>query len=256
MQSILVSTVALALLAAPARGQDAETPAPRYALPDDPAAVVLSLDWRGGYAPPRESERPQLEVRADGTLVVPDRSGGDAHLTDRLSPDELQELLRFALDERRLLAFDAERVAAQIARHDDVLVLVEDAATTVVAVDLPGHRGEARFDALDLFAREHPDVRALQDLHAVSRRLQGLMFAVQAGGRASMDRLLAAANAKLVAREPQLAPLGLADVTHVGRAQDGTMTVRLVRRLEEDRHLVVTVTAPAEGQPSVEVRRT
>ena len=101
-----------------------------------------------------------------------------------------------------------------------------------------------------------PTTRRRSCLHAVSRRLQGLMFAVQAGGRESMDRLLAAANANLVAREPELAPLGLADVTHVGRAQDGTVTVRLVHRADEGGHLVVTVTAPAEGEPSVEMRRT
>ncbi|MCH7567220.1 MAG: GAF domain-containing protein, partial [Nitrospirae bacterium] len=50
---------------------------PQWVLPGDPHAVVLSLDFQGGYAPRRQSKAPYFEVRADGSLRVPDRTGGE-----------------------------------------------------------------------------------------------------------------------------------------------------------------------------------
>ncbi len=237
--------IALFVALAPAPAQD-EVPK-TYALPADGSAVVLSLDWRM-IGVPRESERPHLEVRADGTLVVPDRTGGDAHQVDRLAPDELQALLRFVLDEHALLAFEEDAVIAALppARCGTGV------QATVVAVDLPGRGGEARFEALETLAPFHPGIEALQHFHAAVVRLRGLMNAVRAGGRERAAELLALANERVAAAHAGLAPLTLDDVRGVGTPGERTI-VRIDRREGERGHLFVTILVDGGDAPRIVV---
>ena len=227
----------------------------KLVLPNDPDAVVLSLDFQGGYAPKRKNQAPYLEVRADGSLRVPDRSGGEPDLVGKLSPKELKELLDFVIDEQRILDFDAERVqAAMRAAKGKALPVVCDAADTVITVVLAGRRKEARLNALEYYARACPKVEELQRLAAISRRLRTIMCVVQLGGEKEVAKLLIHANAALAAKWPSAKPLVTRDLSSVMLARDGARTAWLQRRGENET-LSATLRVSPEGEVEVELQR-
>ena len=257
--------LAAALAAALAAPQDPALAPRTFALPDDPRAVVLSYDWRDGtYTWDRETERPYLEVYADGTIVAPDRSGGDAHLVDRLAADELQELLRFVIDEQGLLEFRDTYVAGKILRPDIVEYRSSELPPTVaVAIDLPQHRGEARYARARQLARQYPEIGELVSFAAVEARLDGLRTQLRLGGRERASELLAVVNEQIAAEAPELAPLAWDDVpaTFGRRAVtyvyiEALIDERRVRfeRVEGDGSvLAATLSIPGDGEPSVHI---
>ncbi len=257
--------LSIALSAALAVPQDSVAQSRTFALPDDPRAVVLSYDWPllWGERPP---ERPFLEVRADGTLVAPDRSGGSTHLVDRLDPEELQALLRFVVDEHHLLEFRATDVAAKVPRRRKSLrmcVQTLPGPTVAVAVDLPAHRVVATYTDARAVARRYPEIEELVSFAAVEARLEGLSTQLWLGGRERASELLAVVNEQLAAEDPELAPLTWDDVptpTVVGRAvrmiSDPLSRERCVQleRVERDgSRLVARLRVPGDGEPSVRI---
>ena len=76
-------------------------------LPRDGMAAVITMEIRGGYAAVSLDKRPRLTVFADGKVRVID--GSDfGPIESKISPDELQDLLRFAIDEQNFFDFDSE----------------------------------------------------------------------------------------------------------------------------------------------------
>ena len=72
---------------------------PTILLPPDQTVAVITLDFRGGYGPPRRDDRPMLTIFANGVVRIVDGSGEVAPIEAKISADALQELLRFAIDE-------------------------------------------------------------------------------------------------------------------------------------------------------------
>lgn len=245
--------IAIALLLAPPQEPQDQ---PAWRLPEDPRAVVLSLDYRGGFGPPRRSEEPYLEVRADGSLRVPDRTGGRDHRTAELAKRELRDLIDFVVEEQRLLEFDAREARRAMAESAGGEVpAVMDAGEVVVAVRLRDRRGEARFEALRLHARTFPGVDSLQRLAAVERRLRSLRCLVQLGGHQAVERLLERARSELSEEWPgEVPPLSSGDLDHVTENEDGSRTVRLERD-REDGVLRVTLRVSAQGEVEADLHR-
>jgi len=226
-----------------------------WTLPQDPDAIVLSLDFQGGYGPRRRNPAPYLEVRADGGLRAPDRTGGKQDLHGKLSPKELQELLEFVVDEERIFDFDSGRVlAAMREAKGDAFPVIMDAADTVVTVRLEGRRKVVRLNALEYYARVCPKVAELQRFEAVRRRLGAILCVVQLGGDAKAAALLVRVNASLAAKWPDQEPLGTGDLSSVRLARDGSRTAWLQRRGPKE-ILSAEARVSPEGEIEVELRR-
>jgi hypothetical protein len=154
-----------------------------HRLPDAPTATVIQWRSEGGLA--GEDTGPDLTVRADGTVTVGPRLGGGRAIEGRISQAELQELLRFALDENDFFAFDPERVAREIeaagrerARSTPGEALAvpagppyPDAGTTTILTAADGRRHEVSYPRLFAAAKEHPESRPLAQLRAIELRL-------------------------------------------------------------------------------------
>ncbi|MHC4974890.1 MAG: hypothetical protein ACYTG3_21450 [Planctomycetota bacterium] len=220
-------------------------------LPKDPKAVVLSYDEVGGYGPARTRKEPYVSVLANGTVKVPPFREGAKDLELKLSPAELQELLRFVVEKHRFFEFDEKKTKAAIGMGGAIIM---DASTTVISVKTRDKRKQARFYALTWAARQHKKVRALQDLSAIQQRLVNLMAVARAGGKKKAAAFLALANAELKKRHPQVKPLTAGDLVTTGRRPDESLVLRFHRYEGPGRYTSADVRQPKKGEPQVEVR--
>ena len=154
-----------------------------HQLPAEKNAVVIVFDYVGGFTPPPVNDDPHMVIRADGSLTLGNRFKENARIESKISRDELQELLRLAIDECNVFAFDAAKVKQEIAdkakkvRANGIIQLapvIADAPTTVIKVHADGKQVETKYYALSFAARTHKDVAALQKLQKLAERLQAV----------------------------------------------------------------------------------
>ena len=158
-----------------------------HQVPDDPKAVVIQWRSEGGLA--GEASGPDLTVRADGTVTVGPRFGHGHAVEGRITEAELQDLLRFALDENAFVAFDPVQVARQLeasgaarARSSPPGEAVAvpagppymDAGTTTILIAADGRQHEVSYHGLFAAARERPESKPLAQLRAIELRLLDL----------------------------------------------------------------------------------
>lgn len=177
------------------------------ALPDNPEAVVIRLDYLSARTPLTLSGGPFLEIRAGGRMTVRDRylPNGSGTREGRLTGKELQELLRFILDEQRFhagIGAEIERaIAAHEAQHGE-LDWILGGADTVIEVDVPGRKARLKRYALGFFDEEISKIAPLKRAYAVARRLHRLASLVRAGGAKGLAPALEAVNAELLRKHP------------------------------------------------------
>jgi hypothetical protein len=174
----------LTALAAPAQE---EAHPMTHQLPADPKAVVIQWRSEGGLA--GEASGPDLTVRADGTVTLGPRFGDGRAVEGRISEAELQDLLRFALDENAFFSFDPVQVARQLEDNaaararpgppGEALAVPAgppymDAGTTTILIAADGRRHEVSYHGLFAAAREQPESRPLAQLRAIELRLLDL----------------------------------------------------------------------------------
>jgi hypothetical protein len=157
-----------------------------HRLPADPKAVVVHWRSEGGLA--GEASGPDLTLRADGTVTLGPRFGHGRAVEGRITAAELQELLRFALDENAFFSFDPVQVARQLedsaeraraSPQGEALAVpggppYMDAGTTTILIAADGRRHEVSYHGLFAAAREHPESRPLAQLRAIELRLLDL----------------------------------------------------------------------------------
>lgn len=212
-------------------------------LPRDPEAVVLMLDERGGYGlalPPA----PMLEVLRNGTL----RSYGKK--VGVLPEKEVLELVRWVVEEKRLLEHDPKKVNAKMGRKN---VAIVDAATTTVRVGLKDRRHEVKEYALQWAAKNHPEVEELQRAAAVERRLRLVLQVARAGGEKKAREMLRLANEKLKKAHPKVAPLKLEHLSRAGETPNGRREFRFHRPGPGNGYTSVVILVAEEADPEIYV---
>lgn len=225
-------------------------------LPKDPAAAVITLDFQGGGIL-RKNQEPQLLIRADGTAIVGDPYGLGKRVETKLTPAELQALLRYALHDQQFFEFDAEKVKAvvqEIQKKQGVAVAIGGASTTVIKIRTAAKEHEARCYALGTVAGQYKEVKALGQLAAVEKRLQRALYEATGGGAAELTKLRDLANGRLKKEYPDAAPL-TADDLMFARWANGTLEVRYFRQGPQPGTFVsAQVSRPAQGEPKVFVK--
>lgn len=206
---LLALALTAGLFALEAKAQEAAKP-PVYELPKDPKAAVIVLDYKGGFTPPRVSDKPAMTIHADGSILLPARFQGQKEYTGKLSPDELQELLHFIVGKNDFFGYDAKAVAAKIAKAEagKPRIMIADAASTHIEVTVNGKTHKADRYALGMRAgaADVPEVGRLQN---IQQRLQREMSTIQFGGKERVLEYLKLANAELKAKHPDVAPLAV-----------------------------------------------
>ena len=194
----LLSSLLLLLFAGPALAKD-------YLLPKDGNAIVIELSTSEFTGMGQLRLDPVVQIQADGRVRVEGKE-----TAGRLSKAQLQDLLRFMIEEQKFLEHDDDAVGREIDKRP-VGVCGTGAHETFVGLVIEGHRGGARQLMLDTFAQARPDIAMLARLQAVAARLRLEGRLAQAGGRDRVEGWWKRANARLSERHPTETPFALDD---------------------------------------------
>ena len=110
----------------------------KFALPENPQTVVISLDQQNGFTPPRKNPDPMLSILSNGTVLVPDVFGKSRDVQGRISPKELQDLLKFILNDNQFAKISAKQIKADMQRVDEIrnVPRIADLPDTIITVKL------------------------------------------------------------------------------------------------------------------------
>ncbi|HUT93052.1 MAG TPA: hypothetical protein VMY37_26545 [Thermoguttaceae bacterium] len=122
-----------------------------HALPADATATVIVFDYSGGMIQPKNND-PLMVIRADGSVTLGDRYRDNARIETRITKDDLQALLRLAIDTNDIFKINAAEIGqsidAKVKRENEKLAAqgirmvgpnsVADGATTVVRIHADG----------------------------------------------------------------------------------------------------------------------
>jgi hypothetical protein len=224
----------------------------KYALPDDPKAAVIVLDFKGGFTPPRISDEPTLTIRADGAVDIPAKFEGQKAFKGKLDIEEVQQLLAFIIEKQKFLEYDPAKVREKLAAGGPRLA-VADAATTVIRVTVDGRTKEASHYALGIGGK----IEELERLAAIQRRLMQVQSVVQLGGKDQVAKWLEPINAELKKQHPDAAPLTGDDLQSGGERVDGSVYLSFARTVGDDpaaaRITSAFVNKPAAGEAKITV---
>jgi|GEM_PF-5499192 len=174
----LVAILAIGWLAAPTWAEDKK---PAIILPKDPKAVVLTYDpGAGGFV--RKGEAPYLKIQADGKVTVTNLFDGTKK-EGKLTAKELDELLRFVIQDKEFTTITAEKITAGInnAAGKGPFIAVGGAGTSVIAVENDGKKHEVSFRGANAYLKAYPKVDVLARFVAVEERLATLGATVAKG---------------------------------------------------------------------------
>jgi hypothetical protein len=203
-------------------------PVKTHQLPDDPKAILISLDHQSGFTGPRTGQGPTMTISADGTVTIPANYQGQKAFQEKLTRQEVQELLRFVIDKNEFFNFDPQAVQKKKKLASGGLQMgIMDAATTVIVVHADGKSKEVRQYALGL--GHGPAVKELQQLVAVKNRLEQVRSTVQLGGEEEVGKWLKLVNKQLKAKYPQVKPLTVEDLQSGAERADGSVYVSFNR---------------------------
>jgi RNA polymerase sigma factor (sigma-70 family) len=141
-------------------------------LPKDPKAVVLSMEVRGGMIANKTAD-PFLQIQADGKVIQTDRISG-AKKESKLTPAELQELLRFVVYQNDFLNADPKKVPP----GGNLPVAVTDGTTTTIRVHANNKQHEASCYMASFALANNPNAKPLVQYAAVEWRLNQLAYFV------------------------------------------------------------------------------
>lgn len=200
--------------AAPADGNSPARPV--HKLPDNPAAVVITVDTVGGFGMPRKASDPQLLVRADGTASV--RSHDPAKRTEwKMSAGQLQSLLGDLLDDLKFF-----EIKSPAGRKPQGLA---DAAQTIIRIRADGRSGEAKGYAMGTAGGDDNHKRFLLAV----RRLERVQAVVTLGGEEQVALGLKAANDQIRKQFPKEKPLASTDLLRGSRFANGNTCAEFER---------------------------
>jgi hypothetical protein len=142
-------------------------------------AKDVLIEWTTGD--PEVEGRADVTVLDDGRVRLSPRLGGGEH---RLSPEDLQALRHFVLDQQQFQKIEADALRQEVAAAADqrrrdvdspgaafVTVPQMDAGTTVIRANVAGSPHEVAYFDLAGDAQSYPRVERLQRLRRIELRM-------------------------------------------------------------------------------------
>jgi hypothetical protein len=212
------------------------------ALPVDPEAVVMALEYRGGFGGSRNTE-PYLAVRGNGRVTA--TSYGKS-VDMEVPAAELQELLHFAIEDQQFFEFTIAAAEQELREQPGCRIRIDDAGTTIISVTTRERQGTASFDALSFHSRMYPSARWVGRLSLIEQRLDTLFRLAMGGGREAVEAAVRDVR-EFANSRPEVPTVALEDYQRtVYPGLLGQKTMQFVRDSTR-----VTVTYSADGQAAV-----
>lgn len=207
MKMSLRAIVVLLLLVGTLRAAE-----PSWSLPDDPQAVVIELRHEEtlesfSRLPPSVQQRTKrfvprdtivIRIRRDGSFEV-GRHGEPGHAKGRMTTEELSLLMSDLVERQHALQLSSSVIAARVEHlaRESGRDVGFSGSETAVCLTLRDGRHEIRCGAPQPLRTRFPEVRELDRVCAIVRRLENIAAVAQIGGRAEAERLARLATAEL-----------------------------------------------------------
>jgi hypothetical protein len=136
---------------------------------------VLGAIAESGVNLSAEERRPFLEL-------IDKHPEERAETEAKISAEELQDVLRFVIDEQHFFEFDSEIAEQEIEAEQErigVTMTLSDGVTTIIRIQTAERDHTARFYGLYDYMTEYPAVKSLANLLAVQKRLSRLMSEIE-----------------------------------------------------------------------------
>jgi hypothetical protein len=161
---------------------------PTYDLPVDPSTPVIMMKYVGGVTElPRQNVYPSLIIRSDGSVTIADSLGRSKAIESSISGEEVQELLRFLIQDQEFMDFTngnaLQDIAVQSAQCGRSVRVKEDGGTTVLRIQTADLDHEASFNSLEFFAEAYPGIKSLRQFWTIEKRLNRFIEEMKAGGK-------------------------------------------------------------------------
>jgi len=255
-------------------------------LPANPGAVVLRMDRSVDSSKAATS----LRVHADGRVVAelpeglaslsaqqltryaqshaaaqgPDRERESPKvkvLEGKLTASELEELLRFAIEDQDFFACDRAAVMDEIRDkyHSDGIVLDNTDATTIdFRIQTADRNHEVRWSRLAKASWDFPEVQRLRHLRGVEMRLTHVFYVLLAGGPERVEAVVAKMDQLLKSYylgHPTVPRLTAADLCEVVPASDNACPrfsfARYDRNFDFKPLFAASIEVPQRGEPTL-----
>ena len=246
-----------------------DQPRKQIALPDEAKAEVISLDFQGGFTPPRLKKSPTLSVLRDGTVLIPDNYGQSQDVKTQMTEKELQDLLHFIIETNKFFEIDAKKIQAQVMKAEQpkkdkqgnltisIAPRVADAPNTVIMVETKDRDHEVTWYALSMAAGQHKEIAALQQLRAIEQRLQRVMTVAHAGGTERVAEVLNLVNERVQQEYPGAQKLSQDHLLSASLRPDGSRSCfwQWIQQGPDGtaasaRYVTVNMQQPATGEPT------
>jgi RNA polymerase sigma factor (sigma-70 family) len=254
---------------------------PSLRLPADPNAVVLHMDrsllstgdslfsltiYANGRVVAEVADDSVSQGNAnkhakDPTGAPDPETQGLKVLEGKLSVQELEELLRFALHDQEFFDFDSAAVKAAIQERypsQGSMAASTDPSTSVFRIQTADRSHEVRWSGLSKAVGDSPKAERLLQLWAINRRISHVHNVLLAGGRERVEAVVARMNEldlpcyRSYADAPRLTA---ADLSQVTPSADGSTTQFTFVRMKDKTFFKplfgVSINVPAQGEPTL-----
>jgi hypothetical protein len=171
-------------------------------LPSDPNEFVIVVDdlRKGGWVAVQPSPEPFLTIRADGRVQVVDVVNYSPESQGVLTPADLQDLLRFMIQEQDFFSLDPEGTYEPLPPEmANFRVYLDHGSRPFVFVQTAERRHRA---LVDLATMRKPSAQFV----AVDKRLRRVAEEVKAGGKERVAEALRLVNEYMSQQRPALSP--------------------------------------------------
>src|ERR1700722_18054886 len=148
-------------------------------LPKDPKGVVLTFDpGANGFV--RKGEPPYIKIQADGQVFVTNVFNG-TKTEGKLTPKELEDLLRFVVGEKDFFNVTAAKIDEGIKEESKSgkIIAVNGAGTSEINVQVNGKKHAVKYRGASAYQKVYNTIKALEQYVAVENRLSELARSVE-----------------------------------------------------------------------------
>lgn len=232
---------------------------PRYIhLPADAQAVVLRMTQTDFDGIKPDSE---LTILANGRIrgsLYDARLESVITLEDRLSPQELQDLMQFTVHDQKVFSLNPQATWKKLKedyQFEGDLRAPTDTLLTSLEVQTADQHQQlcwSQLGSTEAWFHEVPEVRRLV---AIYRRLRHQLTLMQAGGEAKANAVVQAVNQQLKKTYPRLSELECKHLSHFSPGEEGMPDRWVFTRgnmFYDPDHFSVDCGVRANGQVSIE----
>lgn len=193
-------------------------------LPAQQKTPILVFDESGGIRI-KANEQKAFQLFADGKVIA---RNGRKIMRFQLKQNQLQQLLKFIIQEQAIYAHSTQQIRKEIAADkSQPKIRLKDAPVSQLWLDLPRGKHEVKVEALFLVARYHAKCKGVQSLQNIKIRIGRLVAEEFLGDKA--EAIVKVVNSQLKEKNFGIKPVTLEELRTASETVKGGTQARFSR---------------------------